>query len=125
VGAIRDASQRLGTPHLRGCVLYTSSEPCPMCMGACYWARIDKIFYATTAKDVKVSCAQAARQTAFVVSLHRVYLVHWKASASTALLHCRRKLCASAAPLAGPWLDTYKWLESDRPALKMRTPSCL
>jgi tRNA(Arg) A34 adenosine deaminase TadA len=55
VGAIRDASQRLGTPHLRGCVLYTSSEPCPMCMGACYWARIDKIFYATTAKDVKVS----------------------------------------------------------------------
>jgi len=53
VGAIRDASARLGTPHLRGCVLYTSSEPCPMCMGACYWARIDKIFYATTAKDVK------------------------------------------------------------------------
>ena len=53
VGAIRDAAQRLGTPHLKGCVLYTSSEPCPMCMGACYWARIEKVFYATTASDVK------------------------------------------------------------------------
>eukprot|EP00877_Chromochloris_zofingiensis_P005289 jgi/Chrzof1/14761/Cz09g15070.t1 len=53
VGAIRDAARNLGTPHLRGCVLYTSSEPCPMCMGACYWARVDRVFYATTAKDVK------------------------------------------------------------------------
>jgi len=53
VGAIRDAAKNLGTPHLKGCVLYTSSEPCPMCMGACYWARIEKIFYATTAQDVK------------------------------------------------------------------------
>ena len=104
IGAIRDAAKTLGTAHLRGCVLYTSSEPCPMCMGACYWcvscffivcrflsflvfffstqpcgacatlshrrrstptniktpplqknkrARIDRVFYATTARDVK------------------------------------------------------------------------
>ncbi len=33
IGAIRDAATNLGNPHLRGCVLYTSSEPCPMCMG--------------------------------------------------------------------------------------------
>jgi tRNA(Arg) A34 adenosine deaminase TadA len=48
--------------HCRGCVLYTSSEPCPMCMGACYWARIDKVFYATTAKDVKVCVCVQLRQ---------------------------------------------------------------
>lgn len=53
MGAIRDAAKNLGTPHLRGCVLYTSSEPCPMCMGAAYWARISKVFYATTVQDVK------------------------------------------------------------------------
>jgi tRNA(Arg) A34 adenosine deaminase TadA len=53
MGAIRDAAKNLGTPHLRGCVLYTSSEPCPMCMGAAYWARISKVFYATTVADVK------------------------------------------------------------------------
>lgn len=53
MGAIRDAAKNLGTPHLRGCVLYTSSEPCPMCMGAAYWARIQKVFYATTVADVK------------------------------------------------------------------------
>lgn len=53
VGAIRAAAKSLGNPHLRGCVLYTSSEPCPMCMGACYWARIDKVYYATTTADVK------------------------------------------------------------------------
>ncbi len=53
VGAIRSAAKALGNPHLRGCVLYTSSEPCPMCMGACYWARIDRVYYATTTSDVK------------------------------------------------------------------------
>jgi len=53
VGAIRNAAKNLGNPHLKGCVLYTSSEPCPMCMGACYWARIDRVFYATTTTDVK------------------------------------------------------------------------
>jgi len=51
--AIRDAAQKIGHPHLTGCVVYTSSEPCPMCMAACYWARIEKVFYATTIHDVK------------------------------------------------------------------------
>ncbi|KAF8062743.1 guaD [Scenedesmus sp. PABB004] len=53
IAAIRDAANRLGTPLLKDCVLYTSSEPCPMCMGACYWARITTVFYATTIADVK------------------------------------------------------------------------
>ncbi len=46
VNAIRDACNNLNTFHLEGCVIYTSCEPCPMCLGAIYWSRIDKIYYA-------------------------------------------------------------------------------
>ncbi len=46
VNAIRKACKTLGTFSLEGCELYTSCEPCPMCMGAVYWARIDKVWYA-------------------------------------------------------------------------------
>lgn len=51
VNAIRQACRRLGTFSLKGCVLYTSCEPCPMCLGAIYWAGIDLIYYANTRKD--------------------------------------------------------------------------
>jgi guanine deaminase len=44
--AIRDATRFLGDHRLAGCVVYTSSEPCPMCMAALYWARVDEVFYA-------------------------------------------------------------------------------
>jgi guanine deaminase len=44
--AIRDASRALGDHRLTGCVVYTSCEPCPMCMAALYWARVDEVFYA-------------------------------------------------------------------------------
>ncbi len=49
--AIREACHKLGTPHLDGCVLYTSSEPCPMCLATAYWAHIDKIFYGARVED--------------------------------------------------------------------------
>jgi len=49
--AIRDACKNLNTFQLDGCVLYTSCEPCPMCLGAIYWARPDKVFYANTRED--------------------------------------------------------------------------
>lgn len=49
--AIREACKKLGTPHLDGCILYTSAECCPMCLAAAYWAHISHIFYASTAKD--------------------------------------------------------------------------
>lgn len=49
--AIRQACQNLATFELKGCTLYTSCEPCPMCLGAIYWARIDRIVYACTRHD--------------------------------------------------------------------------
>jgi tRNA(Arg) A34 adenosine deaminase TadA len=51
VNAIRAACQKLGVFRLDGCTLYTSSEPCPMCLAACYWAHLDSIFYAANAED--------------------------------------------------------------------------
>ncbi len=51
VEAIRDACQRLGTWDLSGCTLYSSCEPCQMCVAAMYWARIDKLYYANTLGD--------------------------------------------------------------------------
>jgi guanine deaminase len=51
VSAIRLACQELGTFSLEGCEIYTSCEPCPMCLGAIYWARISKIYYANTKAD--------------------------------------------------------------------------
>lgn len=51
VNCIRQACRRLGTHDLEGCTIYTSCEPCPMCLGAIYWAHIGRIFYACTRKD--------------------------------------------------------------------------
>jgi tRNA(Arg) A34 adenosine deaminase TadA len=49
--AIREACKALGTFQLDGCEMYTTCEPCPMCMGAIFWARPAKVFYANTAAD--------------------------------------------------------------------------
>ena len=51
VNAIRHACKKLNTFNLDGCVIYTSCEPCPMCLGAIYWAGIDRIFYGNNRKD--------------------------------------------------------------------------
>ena len=51
--AIREACKKLNTFNLKGCDLYSSCEPCPMCLSAIYWAHIDKIFYANTREDAK------------------------------------------------------------------------
>ena len=53
MNAIRNACKELGTHDLSGCTLYTTSEPCPMCYGAIWWARIEKIYYASTTRDAK------------------------------------------------------------------------
>ena len=49
--AIRRACKRLRIFHLEGCELYTSCEPCPMCLAAIYWARLGTVFYGNTRKD--------------------------------------------------------------------------
>ncbi|MFQ3580005.1 MAG: nucleoside deaminase [Bacteroidales bacterium] len=51
VNAIREACKKLQTFDLSGCEIYSSCEPCPMCLGAIYWARIDKLYFANTKKD--------------------------------------------------------------------------
>lgn len=51
ISAIRDAGKRLGTFDLSGCELYTTGEPCHMCLCACMWANIDKIYYGCTIED--------------------------------------------------------------------------
>jgi guanine deaminase len=51
ISAIRDACRALQRFELRGCVLYSSCEPCPMCLAAIYWARLDRVYYASTRSD--------------------------------------------------------------------------
>jgi guanine deaminase len=53
--AIREACKNLSSFQLDGCEIYTSCEPCPMCLGAIYWARPEKIYYAATREDAELS----------------------------------------------------------------------
>ena len=51
--AIRKACRKIKSYDLTGCVIFSSCEPCPMCLGAIYWAHLDKIYYANTRKDAQ------------------------------------------------------------------------
>jgi tRNA(Arg) A34 adenosine deaminase TadA len=51
INAIRDACRRLGDFRLTGCELYSACEPCPMCLAAAYWARLEQVWYGATAQD--------------------------------------------------------------------------
>jgi tRNA(Arg) A34 adenosine deaminase TadA len=62
VNAIRAVSKALGTFSLAGCQLYSSCEPCPMCLAAAYWARIDGLYYGASAADA----ARAGFDDAFI-----------------------------------------------------------
>jgi len=53
VQAIRDACSKLGTFDLSGCEIYTTGEPCPMCLGAILWANIDKVYYGCNVYDTE------------------------------------------------------------------------
>src|ERR1035441_5829267 len=67
VNAIRAACKALGTFTLAGCELYTSCEPCPMCLAAAYWARLDAIYFGCSAADA----ARAGFDDAFLYSEFR------------------------------------------------------
>ncbi len=60
--AIRDACKNIGDFKLDGCVIYTSCEPCPMCLGAIYWAHLDRIVFAAT----KLDAAKAGFDDSFI-----------------------------------------------------------
>jgi tRNA(Arg) A34 adenosine deaminase TadA len=62
VNAIRAAAQALGSFTLAGCTLYSSCQPCPMCLAAAYWARVEAIYYGASATDA----AQAGFDDAFL-----------------------------------------------------------
>ena len=62
VAAIRAAAHKLGTFDLSGCDIYASCEPCPMCLGAIYWARLSRLYYAATKDDA----ARAGFSDAFI-----------------------------------------------------------
>ena len=51
--AIRRAAAAIGSPHLTGCVLYTTCEPCPMCLAAVHWARIERVVFAETRESAR------------------------------------------------------------------------
>ena len=51
VSAIRDACAQLGDFSLKGCTIYSSCEPCPMCLSAIYWARLDQVYFGNTQDD--------------------------------------------------------------------------
>lgn len=53
VVAIREACRKLGHHSLAGCQLYASCEPCPMCLGAAYWARVDGLYFAASREDAQ------------------------------------------------------------------------
>lgn len=55
VNAIREACRKLDTFQLEGCEIYASCEPCPMCLGAIYWARPSRVYYASTKEDAALA----------------------------------------------------------------------
>jgi len=61
VVAIRDAARRLETHNLRGCVLYSSCEPCPLCLAAAYWAGMERVVFAASSSDAVVAGFADAR----------------------------------------------------------------
>jgi len=63
VTAIRAAAQALGHFELTGCTIYSSCEPCPMCLGAIYWSRVDALYFGSTAQDAAAAGSTTSSST--------------------------------------------------------------
>ena len=91
--AIREACRKLGRHSLAGCQLYASCEPCPMCLGATYWARLDALYFAASREDAQAIGFDDAR---FYEELQRPM------DARTLLT--RQALREEARAMMEPWL---------------------
>ncbi len=94
VSAIRAAAQKLGTFDLSGCEIYTSCEPCPMCLGAIYWARLDRMYYGNDKQDA----ARIGFDDAFIYQELEKDLVQRR-------LHSERLLSKEAIRAFEAWMD--------------------
>jgi tRNA(Arg) A34 adenosine deaminase TadA len=92
--AIRDACTRLQTFSLAGCELYTSCEPCPLCLAASYWARLDRIYHAATRDD---AAAAGFDDRAFYDEMRR--------AAGDRSLPIEQRLRDEALPVLHEWLQ--------------------
>lgn len=89
VNAIREACRALGRFHLEDCELYTSCEPCPMCLGSIYWARLRAVYFAATrddAADIGFSDASIYRELALPPETRAVRFVKTDSIAALAVM---------------------------------------
>jgi len=101
INAIRAASRVLGTHDLSGCVIYSTTEPCPMCFAAIHWANLAHIVYGTQIRDVQrlgfnelpISNAQLRRLGRSSVRLHRAFLRRECQQLLSHWLHCGQGHC--------------------------------
>ena len=87
--AIRAASQQLG-PHLEGCVVYASGQPCPMCLSAMYLCGVERVVFAAsneTAEPFGLSTAAISQQVGLPIDAQRLPIQHLPDAAMTALYH--------------------------------------
>lgn len=98
--AIRRACKKLGNFQLKGCDIYTSCEPCPMCLGAIYWSRADQLFYAGTREDA----AKAGFDDNFIYK--EIYLPPKKRSIPT-----KQVLRDDAKNLFSKWIEKEDKIE--------------
>jgi len=85
INAIRSACSVLGTFHLAGCEVYSSCEPCPMCLGAIYWAGISRVYYSATREDAfraGFDDERICRELSLPVTEHSIGMVHVLSSGS-------------------------------------------
>ena len=66
--AIRDACKKLGVFYVEGCEIYTSCEPCPMCLGAIYWARLSRVYFANADADADADASKIGFDDSLIYS---------------------------------------------------------